>query len=70
MTKEEKKRLDAFFAEHLKHEEAFLKENDAELNDNGVYIYTSANKCHSIRLDAYLKLYREYLIENKIVKEL
>jgi len=69
MTKEEKEKLDAFFKERTKHELAFLKENEAEANEYDVYLYTSANTHHSIRLDLFLRSYRDYLIEHNIVRQ-
>jgi hypothetical protein len=68
MTKEEKNKLDAFFEERLKHEIKYLKENDAEVNEYGAYVYTSKNGSHSLRLDLFLRDFRDWLIENGIVK--
>ncbi len=71
MTKEERQKLDAFFNERQKHETAFVKEDGMfEANEHGVYIYTSANGYSSMDLIAVLRSYRDYLIDNKIVKEL
>ena len=69
MTPEEKKHLDAYRAERLKHETAYLEENDAEKNEHGAYIYISSNTYHSIRLDSMLRDYREYLIRKGVVKQ-
>lgn len=68
MTPEEKQKLNDFFDERYKHEVAFLKENESEVNEHGVFIYQSSNSFHSIRLDAFLRSYRDWLIEHNIVK--
>lgn len=68
MTKEERVKLDAFFEERTKHEIAYLKENDGEVNEYGVYIYASTNGYHSLNLPLFLRSYRDWLIENEIVK--
>ena len=69
MTQSEKKMLDMHFKELTKHEVAFLEgEGMGEKNEHGAYIYKSQN--HSIRLDLYLHGYKQYLIDNNIVKEI
>lgn len=70
MTKEERELLDTFFKERTKHEVTYLKEHDANVNENGVYVYHSANGDHSIRLDLFLRSYRDWLIDHKIVKQI
>ncbi len=71
MTKEERQKIDAFFNERQKHETSFVKEDGVfEANEYGVYIYTSTNGYSSIDLIAILRSYRDYLIDNKIVKYL
>lgn len=70
MTTEEKNKLDEFFKERHKHEVEFLIEREAEKNEHGIYLYGSDSLCHSIRLDAFLRSYRDWLIEHKIVKEI
>jgi hypothetical protein len=68
MTKEEKNKLNAFFEERYKHEVEFLKANDAEANEYGAFIYKSTNGNSSIALDSFLRSYRDWLIDNGIVK--
>ncbi len=70
MTPEEKIKLDKYLDELTKHEVKFLKEQGAEKNEYGTYVYRSANDNHILRLDMFLSHYREWLIENKIVKEI
>ena len=69
MTPEERVKLDAFFEERTREEMKFLCDNGAELNEYGVYIYQSTNGNSSINLALFLRGYRDYLIENDIVKE-
>lgn len=56
----------------IKNEVAFLKseEGDGVANEHGVYLYTSQNGNHIISLDYFLCSYKNWLIENKIVKEI
>jgi len=62
--------LDALFKELTKHEVKFLEENDAEKNESGVFLYISSNGFSRISLDLFLRSYREWLVDHKIVKEL
>jgi len=65
-TKEE---LDEIFKKLLKNETEFCEENEYEKNEHGAYIYVSTNGDSSIRLDMILHSYKEWLIDNNIVKE-
>jgi hypothetical protein len=58
--------------EMTKNEVAFLKseEGDGETNEHGVYLYTSANGRHMISLEYFLCSYKNWLIDNGIVKEI
>lgn len=58
--------------EMTKNEVAFLMsdDGDAEVNEHGVYLYTSHNGNHIISLDYFLCSYKHWLIENGIVKEI
>jgi hypothetical protein len=57
--------------EMTKNEIAFLQseEGDGECNEHGVYLYTSGNGNHIVSLEFYLCSYKNWLIENNIVKE-
>lgn len=46
----------------------FLEENQAVKNEHGVYLFISQNGQDRISLDFYLLEYKNWLIENKIVK--
>jgi hypothetical protein len=70
MTKEEIKKLDAQFAEITKHERDFLNRECIEPNEHGAYIFKNFDDTASIALDIFLLSYKQWLIENKIVKEL
>jgi hypothetical protein len=69
MTKEEREKLDAFNEEYTKNEVKFLEENGAETNEHGVYIYESKSGNHSVNMAYYLRHYRDFLIDNKILNE-
>lgn len=58
--------------EMTNNEVAFLmsEEGGGETNEHGVYSYTSANGNHIISLDFFLWSYKQWLIDNKIVKEI
>jgi hypothetical protein len=60
----------ALLEEHLKHETKYLKENDFVTNPHGVYLYVSADGFHRLSLDGVLNDYKQWLIDNRIVKEL
>lgn len=53
-----------------KNEVTFLKseEGGGEVNEHGVYLYTSANENHIISLEYFLCSYKNWLIDNGIVK--
>jgi len=70
MTPEEKQKMDSMFKELTKHEVEFLKEQGADQNEHGVFLYISENGNGRISLDLFLTSYKEWLIEHKIVKEL
>jgi len=61
---------DAAFEEMLKHEIKFCEQIEAVKNKHDVYIYTSTNGHSSFNLPCILQEYKEWLIENKIVKEI
>jgi hypothetical protein len=52
----------------LKNERLFLEENDSLKNANGAYLYKSESGNDILLLDYYLKDYKDWLIENGIVK--
>lgn len=58
--------------ELTKNEVAFLEseEGEGEMNEFGVYSYTSANGNHIISLEYFLCSYKNWLIENGILKEI
>lgn len=58
------------FEEHLKNETRFLKEREFQTTDKGGYFYMSKDETHLIKLDFILSDYKEWLIENKLVKEI
>lgn len=49
-------------------ERSFLEEKECCKNKHGVYLFISANGHERISLDYFLHEYKEWLIENKIVK--
>jgi hypothetical protein len=67
MTSEER---NAAFKEATKHEVAFLEgEGQGHKNANGAYCYQSNDGNDLIALDFYLMHYKQWLIENKILRE-
>ncbi len=60
--------MDAKFDELLKTERLFLEEMEAVKDENGKYLYKSRNADEILLLDFYLKDYKDWLIENGIVK--
>ncbi len=48
----------------------YLEENECEKNEHGAYLFVSANGHESISLNFFLLEYKNWLIENKIVKPL
>jgi len=58
--------------EMTKNEEAFLMSEDGngECNEHGVYLYASHNGNHTISLSYYLLSYKNWLIDNGIIKEI
>mgnify|MGYP000902156127 CR=1 FL=1 len=69
MDKAEKEKMNKAFEELIKNEVAFCEELDFEMNEHGVYIYESSNGNSSLNLPMVLQHYKEWLIENKLVKE-
>jgi len=57
-------------AELLKNEIKFCEEFECIKNEHGAYIYNSKNRNHSFNLPAFLSDYKDWLIENNIVKEI
>lgn len=71
MTPKEIKEARAIFKELTKHEVSFLEqEHNGEKNEHGAYCYVSQNGNHHIALDMFLRSYRDWLVENNIVKEI
>lgn len=54
----------------IKNEVKFCEEIDLEKNEHGQFIYTSSNGISSTSIPFLLQEYKQWLIENKIVKEL
>jgi hypothetical protein len=55
--------------ELVKDEIRFCESQDCEKNEHGVYAYRSDNELHMFNLPHYLSIYKEWLIEQGIVKE-
>jgi len=55
--------------EYVKHETKFCEEHDIEKNEHGVYLYISQNGVSQLSLDFILREYRDWLIEEGIVKQ-
>ena len=70
MTPEEKQKIDAQFAELTKNEVAFLKEMHIPTNEHVAYVFVSSDETTTIALDMFMAHYRQWLIENDIVKEI
>ncbi len=60
--------MDAKFDELLKTERLFLEEMEAVKDERGSYLYKSRNADDILLLDFYLKEYKDWLVENGIVK--
>jgi hypothetical protein len=57
------------FEEITKNEVKFLKsQGHGHMNEHGAWAYMSNDGNHLIALDLYLMHYKEWLIENEIVK--
>lgn len=69
MDKSEKEKLDKFFEELIKNEVEFCEEMGFEKNEYGVYIYKSSNGNSSMNVPMVLQHYKEWLIENELVRE-
>lgn len=65
-----KSELDAHFKELTKHEEVFCEKIKYQKNEYGAYIFASSDGNNSINLLLTLQHYKQWLIENNIVKEL
>ena len=65
-TKEE---MNKIFEELIKNEVEFCEELGCEMNEHGAYIYESTNGNSSLNLPMVLQHYKEWLIENKLVRE-
>ncbi len=70
MDNQTREELDAHFKELTKHEEKFCEEMGYNINQYGAYIYASTDGDSSINLPLTLQHYKEWLIENNIVKEI
>jgi hypothetical protein len=66
MTQDQKDFLDQM----TKHEKDFLTSEGVEPNKHGAYVFENEDSSVHIALDVFLYSYRNWLIENKIVKEL
>lgn len=64
-----KNELDAHFKELTKHEVAFCEEMKYQKNDYGAYIFATSDGNNSINLPLTLQHFKQWLIENNIVKE-
>ncbi len=60
--------LDEKIKKLTEHEETFLSETKCEKNEHDCYVYISQNGYERIALDLFLLEYKQWLIENKIVK--
>ena len=60
--------MDSKFDELLKTERLFLEEMEAVKNENGKYLYKSINEDEILLLDFYLKDYKDWLVQNGMVK--
>ncbi len=60
--------MDAKFDELLKTERLFLEEMEAVKDEKGSYLYKSRNADDILLLDFYLKEYKDWLVENGVVK--
>lgn len=54
--------------EQTKNERKFLDEEDTFKNEHGVYLFVSADGSERINLSFFLKHYKDWLIENKILR--
>ena len=70
MEQSEKEKMDKFFEELIKNEVEFCEELGLEKNEHGVYIYESSNGNSSMNVPMVLQHYKEWLIENRLVKEI
>ena len=61
--------LDKYFEEATKYPNKFLEELGAVTNEHDAYIYTSSNGVSHINLAYVLMSYKDWLIENDIVKQ-
>lgn len=61
--------LDAHFKELTKHEVRFCEEMGYHKNQYGAYIYATDDGISSINLPFTFQHYKQWLIENNIVKE-
>lgn len=61
---------DEMMAKALVQETEFLEEDGAIKNEHGVYVYRSACGNHILSLDMFLLHYKQWLIENRYVKEI
>jgi hypothetical protein len=66
MTQDQKDFLDRM----TEHERDFLKSEGIEPNEHGAYVFENQDSNVLIALDMFLYSYRNWLIENRIVKEL
>lgn len=55
---------------NIESEDKFCKEIECEKNEHGVYVYTSSNGAHIISLNYILLEYKNWLVENKILKQI
>lgn len=56
--------------EMIKNENKFCEEEEFVKNEHGVYLYTSKDGTSSFDLPFILYMYKQWLIENDILKEI
>lgn len=54
----------------IENEVKFCEELQCEKNEHDLYIYKSINGAHSMNLPCILEHYKEWLIENGLVKKI
>lgn len=60
--------MNLLFKDLTKHEVEFLKSEGIPTNQHGVYLFESQDRTTTISLDLFLMSYKDWLIENKIVR--
>jgi hypothetical protein len=65
----DKDKLNKYFEEATKHPNQFLEELGAEKNEHDTYIYHSSNGISSMNLALVLMSYKDWLLDNDILRE-